>query len=90
MAGKWDYGKRLSVPRPQIQSFPGSKEGRAWDEGFRYRYGGTAAQRPSTDNPYNSADFPAEFDGWDAGWSTADANSAGTRFMPATTGAPPT
>ena len=90
MPGKGDFGKRLSLPTPQGQYFPGSKEFRAWDEGYRYRHGGTAAARPSTDNPYNATNDPMRYNAWDAGWSTADANSAGTRFMPATTGAAPT
>ena len=83
MPGKGDYGKRLSDPVPQGQYFPGSKEYRAWDEGYQYRLGGTGVERPVTDNPYVEADDPMKWAAWDAGWSTSDANTLPTRFMPA-------
>ena len=73
--------------------YPGSKEYRAWDEGYRYRYAGTAAERPKANNPYTAiqAKLPSEFAAWDNGWDWADQNSAGTREMPAVVpGAPPT
>ena len=73
------------------QYFPGSKEYRAWDEGWQYRYGGTAVQRPVTDNPYTSdLGKVAEKAAWDHGWNEADGNSGGAQRMPATTGSPPT
>lgn len=64
--------------------YPGSKEYRAWDEGYRYRYGGTAASRPKADNPYTAIQtkLPAEFAAWNYGWDWANQNTAGTREMP--------
>ena len=90
MPGKTDFGKILTGSPPQGQYAPGSKEMRAWDEGNRYRHSGTAAQRPSTDNPFNQTNDPMRYNAWDAGWATADAMTAGQRFMPATSGAAPT
>ena len=68
------------------QFFPGEKAYRAWDEGWRYRYSGTAAQRPITDNPFDATNFPEESKAWNTGWNEAAANSAGKRRMPATSG----
>ena len=90
MPGKFSYGKELSVPKPQGQYFPGSHEGLAWDEGFVYRHGGTAVQRPASNNPFDQNARPAERTAWADGWSTADAMSAGQQFMPYPTGAAPT
>ena len=89
MPGKGDYDKRLSAPPPQGQYCFGSKEWRAWDEGNRYRHGGTAAARPQGDNPFDQTTQPAEWKAWDGGWATAHAMVAGQRFMAATSGAPP-
>ena len=89
MPGKSDFGKALSVPPPQGQYFPGSKEYRAWDQGYLYRHGGTAAARPQGNNPFDQTNQPAEWAAWDGGWATADAAQAGQRFMPAATGAAP-
>ena len=84
MPGKGDYGKALSIPKPQGQYFPGSKEYRAWDEGFNTRYtgSGTAGQNPHLAGSKNHT-------AWADGWATADANSAGARFMPFNSGTPP-
>lgn len=69
--------------------FPGSKEYRAWDEGWRYRYGGTAAANPKTDNPFDSTKQPSQYAAWDFGWDAANTNATGLRRMPATTGVAP-
>ena len=90
MPGKGDFGKRLSVPRPQGQYFPGDNEYRAWDQGFVYRHGGTAAQRPAGDNPFDQNARPAERAAWADGWDTANAMTASDRFMPYPSGAAPT
>ena len=84
MPGKTDYAKALSIPKPQ-GNYAFSKEVLAWDEGYRRRYqaNGTAGDNPHpSGSKLNSA--------WADGWSTADANSSGARFMPAVPpGAPP-
>ena len=91
MPGKSDFGKILTGPPPPAgQYFPGSKEYRAWDQGLLYRHGGTAAQRPAGDNPFDANAQPAERAAWADGWSTGDAMQAGQRFMPAASGAAPT
>lgn len=77
MPGKTDYAKALSVPKP-TGNYGFSKEVKAWDEGYRERYraNGTAGNNPHpAGSKLNSA--------WADGWSTADANSSGFRFMPA-------
>ena len=89
MPGKPDIGKILSQPRPQRNTFPGSKEYRAWDQGYLYRHGGTAAARPAGDNPFDQNSHPAERTAWADGWDTANAAQAGDRFMPAANGAAP-
>lgn len=90
MPGKGDYGKALSDPKPQGQYFPGSNEWRAWDEGYLYRQGGTAAERPASNNPYTQTARPAEYAAWDAGHATASAATATSVFMPYKKGAAPT
>lgn len=67
---------------------PGSKEYKAWDDGWRYRYTGTQTTAPITNNPFSAAQSPAEKAAWDNGWNEASANTAGAQRMPATTGAP--
>ncbi len=86
-------GKPDSWERPSNASlgtyYPGNKEYRAWDEGWRYRHGGTAIARPITDNPYDANDRPAESKAWNAGWNESNGNTGGEKRMPATSGAPP-
>ena len=79
MPGKPDFGAGGSLG----QYFPGSKEYRAWDEGWLRRYAGGAIG----DNPHPSG--TAENAAWANGFNEAAANSGGARRMPATTGAPP-
>ena len=67
----------------------GSKEYKAWSDGWSYRYSGAAISVPITDNPFDVAQSPAEKAAWDNGWNEADGNTGGERRMPATTGAPP-
>lgn len=67
----------------------GSKEWKAWDQGWRYRYSGAAASVPITNNPFDATARPAEKAAWDNGWNEANGNSGGERRMPATTGTAP-
>ena len=46
---------------------------KAYAEGVEYRFGGTALQRPITDNPHVSG--TEEADCWDAGWTGADTDT---------------
>lgn len=78
MPGKPDYGAGGEVG----QYYPGSKEYRAWDEGFLARY--ALAAIGTNPHPAGSLENIA----WGHGYNEADANSGGTRRMPATTGAP--
>ncbi len=48
------------------------KDTKAFSEGLYYRYSGTAAQRPVTDNPHNPGDV---FDAWVNGWNLANSNA---------------
>ena len=79
MPGKTDPVASLS----QRPTYPGSKKYRAIDEGFTARY---ALQAQAT-NPHPPG--TQEFIAWDFGWVVADANTAGTRFMPAISGPVP-
>ena len=83
MPGKADFSAGGAVG----QYAPGSKEYRAWDEGWRYRYSDTALNAPIGNNPHpaNTAKNKA----WNDGWNEADGNSGGVRRMPATTGTAP-
>ena len=85
MPGKGDYGKIYSLPTPQGQYFPGSKEFLAWDEGWVTRY--TAGSGSAGQNPHVAGS--AKHAAWGDGWSSADANSSGTRKMPYISGTPP-
>ena len=85
MPGKADFGAGGTIG----QYAPGSKEYRAWDEGWRYRYSDTALNAPIGDNPHDPTDSPAKYQAWNDGWNEADANSGGAQRMPATTGTAP-
>jgi len=52
------------------------RESKAFSEGLYYRYGGTAAARPITGNPYDGDGSQLET-AWDAGWTVADTASPG-------------
>lgn len=85
MPGKPDWGYSTS----QGKNYP-SKEMKAWDDGWRYRYADTAASNPITDNPFSAAIRPVEKQAWDDGWNSANDNSGGGRRMPNNPkGAPP-
>ncbi len=86
MPGKGDFGQAGDLGK----YFPGDNSWKAWDEGFRYRYGGTALERPAGNNPY-LADPARQVEAvaWNDGWNEADNNTGGVRRMPATSGAPP-
>lgn len=68
---------------------PGSKEWKAWDQGWQYRYSGAALSVPITNNPFSATQSPAEKAAWDNGWNEANGNTGGAQRMPATVGAPP-
>jgi hypothetical protein len=85
MPGKYDFGAGGQLG----QYYPGSHEGRAWDQGWQYRYSDVPLSAPITDNPYDDAELPNENAAWAAGWAEANANTGGAQRMPATTGAPP-
>lgn len=89
MPGRWDTNKSSTI-NVLGNAFPGSKEGKAWKDGFHYRYSDTAVNAPIADVPFSADTHPTERRAWEDGWSTADANTAGLRYGPATTGAPPT
>lgn len=57
---------------------PYVSESRAYCEGMLYRAGGTALQRPITDNPHAVASDPIDNANWDRGWTLADDNAGGT------------
>lgn len=69
MPGKFCNGK------PTEQPFV--KESQAYCEGMAYRAGGTAVQRPVTDDPYGN-DRPVESAAWIRGWSAAEAVAQGS------------
>jgi hypothetical protein len=87
MPGRWD-SQKVSSTNVLGNAFPGSKEAKAWENGFSYRYTDTAANAPITDNPFDATQSPVENRAWDDGWDAADANTAGKQYGPATTGAP--
>ena len=84
MPGKLDCGAGGAVC-----SVFASHQAKAWDAGWRYRYSGSAAAVPITDNPYDQNVLPVEYAAWNNGWNEAAANSGGAQRGPATTGAPP-
>ena len=47
---------------------------RAYCEGFSYRLGDTAANRPKINNPYGTDQATASAD-WDLGWDNCDGNA---------------
>lgn len=71
MAGKLCVG--ASTPQNNAARFKNSK---AYCEGIIYRASGTAAEKPSTDNPHASGS-EANF-AWEDGWLDADDASGGT------------
>ena len=84
MPGKGDYGADPVAPEGYVpavwgkgQYYPGSKEYRAWDEGFTANVGGAAKDTV----PYTT-DLPAEYDAWIAGWEEAKA-ARPRKYMPA-------
>ena len=85
MPGKPDsHQDNLALTRGTY--FPGSKEYRAWDEGWRRRYASTGDNKAGTTHTAGTAEFEADQAGWDA----ANANTAGKCRMPVSCGAPPT
>jgi len=88
MPGRWDTNKSSTI-NVLGNAFPGSKECKAWENGFVYRYSGAGASVPITNNPFSATQSPVERRAWEDGWNTADSNTAGKQFGPATTGAPP-
>ena len=66
--------------------FPGSKEYRAWDEGWRRRYAEGELSKANTIHTSGTAEFTADQAGWDA----ANTNSSGICRMPYICGVPPT
>ena len=88
MPGKGDFGSATGGNAGKGLYAPGSKEYKAWDEGARYRFSGTAAERPVTNNPFG-AGRPVEKTAWDAGWNEANDGNIATRRMPHIFGTPP-
>ena len=64
--------------------FPGSKEYRAWDDGWRRRY----AEGAKAATSFTAADNPAEFEADQSGWDAANNNSTGVCRMPHACGVP--
>lgn len=89
MPGKGDFGSQTAGNAGAGLYTPGSNEWKAWDEGAQYRFGGTAIQRPITDNPFDATGRPAERAAWDAGWNEANSGNIATRRMPYISGTPP-
>lgn len=89
MPGKWD----THTPATEGglgQTFPGANEGKAWKDGYEYRYSGAALSVPITNNPFTQAESPAEYQQWRDGWNTANGNSTGIQYGPnVPAGAPP-
>lgn len=86
MPGKGDYGADPIAPEGYIpaqygkgQYAPGSKEYRAWDEGWHANLIDGATKG---DCPYTAQSRPFEFDAWMAGWEEANAGR-GERKQPA-------
>ncbi len=69
MPGQWCNG--VDTDQPYVI------ESRAYCEGMAYRQGGTAVQRPKTDNPFPTWDTVNRAN-WDRGWDVADAAAGGT------------
>ena len=87
MPGKGDYGADPVAPEGYVpavwgkgQYGPGSKEYRAWDEGWQANVAGAAKNTV----PYTLEGRPAEYDAWIAGWEEANA-ARGIRRQPAVT-----
>lgn len=71
MSGKLCYGQQRN------NSGAGTlQESKAYCEGIHYRAGGTAVQRPKTDNPH--VDGSEAHAAWDLGWDLAQANAGDT------------
>lgn len=76
MPGKPNCGQ-LDVCR----HFPGTKGYRAWDEGYRRRYGGDGTGDSAKTNTPHAAGTE-EFEQDQAGWDRANNNTTGLRYMP--------
>lgn len=89
MPGKPDAHQDVGGMRNNLLGnyFPGSKEYRAWDEGWTRRYVEGELSKPNT--IHDSVKNPAEFEADQAGWDAANNNSTGLCRMPATCGVPP-
>ena len=83
MPGKGDFGTDNATGKYAV----GSKEWRAWDEGWNYRYTGDGVTNPKTNNPFDSTERPVEKQAWDDGYDSAAAATATTQRMPWNTGA---
>ena len=83
MPGKPDYGSPGTSGIGQYA--PGSKEYRAWNEGWMRRYIVGSASKPNTVHTAGTSEFIAD----QAGWDQANNNSTGSRRMPAIFGVPP-
>ena len=83
MPGKPDFGTSGGPPG---QYFPGSKEYRAWGEGWIRRYVEGGLSKGNTIHPAGTAEFVADQSGWDeASNQLADSR----RRMPYIYGSPP-
>ena len=85
MPGKPD-SHTLSLAGGLGTYYPGSKEYRAWGEGWDRRYIEGDASKANTVHPSGTAEFEADQNGWDQ----ANNNSTGLCRMPALCGVPPT
>ena len=83
MPGKSDYGSTGTYGIGQYA--PGSKEYRAWNEGWTRRYVVGSGSKAATVHASGTLEFIAD----QAGWDEANNNSAGDRKMPAISGVPP-
>ena len=82
MPGKPDYDQ---TGKPG-QYYPGSKEYRAWDEGWVRRYVDGGGSQSNTVHPVGSAEYVAD----QAGWTEANGQLADSRRrMPYIYGSPP-
>ncbi len=50
----------------------------AFCEGQQYRRGGTRAERPKTNNPYDANSQPVARADWDRGWDVVDGKAGST------------
>ena len=83
MPGKSDYGSAGTGGIGQYA--PGSKEYRAWNEGWIRRYVVGSASKAATVHASGTKEFTAD----QAGWDEANNNSTGVKRMPAIAGVPP-